>query len=308
LIYEMKKRTNIIILSGFLGSGKTTLLKRFIDWEFSRGNQPLVIMCEFGDFDIDSQILEDERLQISSVVGGCICCTNRNELFYALQNIIKNNPGSPVYIETTGVGDPAGVLQGVSPVLDSDVKINKVIVVYDAGRYHSNDNDSILIEKQLMTSDIIVLNKTDLGSLDIKKIENDIAKINPNAEIIRSVECNIDLDAALRGTTGCFAESKETDSTDNYRSFAFKIETRLLRDEFEEWLGSLPSDIIRLKGFVRFQSENGIFEVQYSRGNHRIRLFETSRWMDASLVIISHPINPDVILDGFKSCIPVKED
>jgi G3E family GTPase len=265
-------------------------------------------MCEFGDFDIDSQILDDERLQISSVVGGCICCSNRNELLYALQNIIKKNPGTPIYIETTGVGDPAGVLQGVSPVIDSHVRINKVIVVYDAGQHHSNENDFILIEKQLMTADIIVLNKTDLVPIDIKAIENDIFQINPNAAIIQSVECNIDLDAALRGTTGCFAESKETDSTDNYRSFAFKIETRLLRDEFEAWLKSLPSDIIRLKGFVRFQSENGIFEVQYSRGDYRISLFETSRWMDASLVIISHPINPDVILKRFKSCLPVKAD
>jgi G3E family GTPase len=304
----MKKRTNIIILNGFLGSGKTTLLKRFIDWEFNRGNQPLVIMCEFGDFDIDSKILEDERLQISSVVGGCICCNNRNELLHALQNIIKNNLGSPIYIETTGVGDPAGVLQGVSPVIDSDIKINKVIVVYDASQHNSNDNDSILIEKQLMTADIIVLNKTDLVSYDIKNIENDIAEINPYAEIIQSVECKIDLDVALRGTTDCFAESKETANTDNYRSFAFKIETRLLRDEFEAWVKSLPSDIVRLKGFVRFQSENGIFEVQYSRGDYRLRLFETSRWLEASLVIISHPVNPDLTLNGFKSCIPVKED
>ncbi len=300
---NMKNKTSIVIISGFLGSGKTTLLKRFIDWEFARDNQPQVIMSEFGDFDIDSKIIADERLQVTSVIGGCICCSNRNELLISVQNMIAQNPGSPVYIETTGIGDPAGVLQSISSVLNSNVLINKIIVVYDTSRHGNNHRDYVLIEKQLMTADIIVLNKTDIASMDVKKTETDIATINPTAQLISAVDCDIDLSSVLKGATGCFAGNKETVNTDNYRSFAFKIETRILRDKFEQWLKSLPEDIIRLKGFVRFQSENGLFEVHYSRGNYRIKIFENTEWMDATLSIISHPISSNEILKGFKSCI-----
>ena len=304
---NMKNKTPIIIISGFLGSGKTTLLKMFIDWEFVRGNQPQIIMSEFGDFDIDSKIIADERLQVTSVVGGCICCSNRNELLVSLQHIIAQNSGSPVYIETTGIGDPAGGLQSISAVLNTNVIINKVIVVYDTSQHGNNHSDCVLIEKQLMTADIIVLNKTDIASLDMKKTEEDIASINHTAQLMRAVDCDIDLNAALKGATVCFAGSKETVNTDNYRSFAFKIDARILRDKFEQWLKSLPEDIIRLKGFVRFQSENGLFEVHYSRGNYRIKLFENTEWMDATLSIISHPISSNEILKGFKSCILARE-
>jgi G3E family GTPase len=254
-------------------------------------------MSEFGDFDIDSKIIADERLQVTSVVGGCICCSNRNELLVSLQHIIAQNSGSPVYIETTGIGDPAGVLQSISAVLDTNVIINKVIVVYDTSQHGNNHSDCVLIEKQLMTADIIILKKT----------EEDIASINPTAQLMRAVDCDIDLNAALKGTTVCFAGSKETVNTDNYRSFAFKIDARILRDKFEQWLKSLPEDIIRLKGFVRFQSENGLFEVHYSRGNYRIKLFENTEWMDATLSIISHPISSNEILKGLNSCILARD-
>lgn len=301
---KMKNKTSIVIISGFLGSGKTTLLKRFIDWEFARGNQPQIIMSEFGDFDIDSKIIADERLQVTSVVGGCICCSSRNELLVSLQKIIAKNSGSPVYIETTGIGEPAGVLQSISAVLNTNVIVNKVIVVYDTSQHGNNHRDCVLIEKQLMTADIIVLNKTDIASLDMKKTEEDIALINPTAQLMKAVDCDIDLNAALKGATVCFAGSKETVNTDNYRSFAFKIDARILRDKFEQWLKSLPEDIIRLKGFVRFQSENELFEVHYSRGNYRIKIFKNTEWMDATLSIISHPISSNEILKGFNSCIP----
>ena len=304
---KMKNKTSIVIISGFLGSGKTTLLKRFIDWEFARGNQPQIIMSEFGDFDIDSKIIADERLQVTSVVGGCICCSSRNELLVSLQKIIAQNSGSPIYIETTGIGEPAGVLQSISAVLNTNVIVNKVIVVYDTSQHGNNHRDCVLIEKQLMTADIIVLNKTDIASLDMKKTEEDIALINPTAQLMKAVDCDIDLNAALKGATLCFAGSKETVHTGNYRSFAFKIDTRIFRDKFEQWLKSLPEDIIRLKGFVRFQYENGLFEVHYSRGNYRIKIFENTEWMDATLSIISHPISSNEILKGFNSCIPDSE-
>jgi len=295
--------TKIVIISGFLGSGKTTLLKRFIDSEFSQGHQPQVVMSEFGDFDVDGKILEDERLKVSAVTGGCICCTNRNELSDALKRIIMTAPGKPIYIETTGVGDPAGVLQTIAPLTGPDVVINKIIVVYDVSQHGIESQDKILIEKQLMTCDIIVLNKTDLSNHDLEQVRTELALINPEAEIIPAVESNIDLEKALEGVTACFVKEEPTNTTAEYRSFAFKLEPRLIRSKFEKWLKVLPPQVLRLKGFVRFEGENGLYEVQVSRAQQNITLFPSLRWMDATLVVISHPMPADKILEGLKSCI-----
>jgi G3E family GTPase len=296
-------KTKIVIISGFLGSGKTTLLKRLVDWEFNHGRQPRVIMSEFGDFDVDGKILADERLQVSSVVGGCICCSNRNELFDTLNLIVKKTPGGHVFIETTGVGDPAGVLQAVAPLAGPAVNINKILVVYDASQHGAEGQDKILIEKQLMTSDIIILNKTDLTDHNIGKIKSDVAGINPLAEIVPAVQCEIDIAKALEGETACFVTEEHIDTASAYRSFAFKLEPRLVRSSFETWLKTLPPEVVRLKGFVRFAGESGIFEVQVSRGQNIISPFNTLRWMDATLVVISHPLPAEKILNGLKACI-----
>ncbi len=126
-------KSGIVIIGGFLGSGKTTLLKRLLDWEFARATRPQVIMSEFGDFDIDGAIISDKRIDLTAVVGGCVCCGSKDELADALRGLISHAPGSPVYIEATGVADPAGVLAAIAPVLNEGAAfIRKVVVIYDA--------------------------------------------------------------------------------------------------------------------------------------------------------------------------------
>jgi len=160
-----------------------------------------------------------------------------------------------------------------------------------------------LIEKQLMTADIIILNKSDLTDHNIEKIKSDVAEINPLAEIVPAVQCEIDIAKALEGETACFVTDEHIDTASSYRSFAFKLEPRLVRPKFEAWLKTLPPEVVRLKGFVRFDGENGIFEVQVSRGQSVISLFNTLRWVDATLVVISHPLPAEKILNGLKACI-----
>lgn len=298
-------KTRITIISGFLGSGKTTLLKRFLDWEFSRGVTPRVIMSEFGDFDIDGQIIADERLQVMAVTGGCICCSNRDELANAVTKMLKASSITPVYIETTGVADPAGVLQAIHPLLGDTGFISKVLVVYDASRHGKDGRDAILIERQLMTADWIILNKTDLTPGDVERIAAEVAQVNPQAKIVKAVACNIELDQATEGATRSYAGTPAAEAAGGeYTSFAFKIDARLDRSRFESWFRALPSGVLRLKGFVRFEGENGVFQVQVSRGQVSIAPFATDRWIDSALVAVTHPLPADALLSGLRDCVP----
>jgi len=298
-------KTRITIIGGFLGSGKTTLLKRFLDWEFSRGVTPRVIMSEFGDFDIDGQIIADERLQVMAVTGGCVCCSSRDELADAVTRMLRAPTGTPIYIETTGVADPAGVLQAIRPLLQDTALIGKVLVVYDASRHGGDGRDAILIEKQLMTADWIILNKTDLAPGDVERIAAEVAQVNPQAKIVKAVGCGIDLEQATGGATMSYASTPAAEASEGeYTSFAFKIDARLDRSRCEAWLRSLPSAVLRLKGFVRFEGENGVFQVQVSRGQMGITPFATDRWIDSALVAVTHPLPADALLKGLKGCVP----
>ena len=302
--------SEIIIISGFLGSGKTTLLKRFLDWELDRGIKPLVIMSEFGDFDVDGAIIADERLEIVAITGGCICCSNKDELADAISTMTRTTPGSRIYIETTGLADPAGVLAAITPFIRPETaNVKKVLVVYDAARHGQFDRDQILVEKQVLTADRILVNKCDLVTEGLGALAADLSEINPSAAISQTVKCDIEIEGAVAGTTGCFASSRIEEGTgDAYKSFAFQFDTRLYRQPFEKWLSTLPKDVIRVKGFIRFEEESGTFEVQATSSQYDVTLFPTVQWMDSTLVAITHPMQADDLLAGLRECVPHSKD
>ena len=299
--------SEIVVISGFLGSGKTTLLKRLLDWELDRGISPLVIMSEFGDLDVDGAIIADERLEVMAITGGCICCSNKDELSDAIRNMTGESPGSHIYIETTGLADPAGVLATIVPVIQhASAVIKKVLVVYDASRHDADtlESDAGIIEKQVLTADCILINKCDLVPEGVEGIADELSAANPSAAIHRTVNCDLDMESTVRGVTSCFATDMVAHVDEaEYKSFAFKFGSRLLREPFEKWLRSLPAGVLRVKGLVRFENENGIFEVQATADQYGIKLFPTTRWLDSNLVAITHPMTADTLLAGLRRSV-----
>ncbi len=302
------EKSGIVIIGGFLGSGKTTLLKKLLEWEFERGNRPQVIMSEFGDFDVDGTIISDDRIDLSVVASGCICCGSRDELADALTGMLRSAPDSPIYIEATGIADPAGVLTAIAPVLeDSGNFVRKVIVIHDASRHDSLDKDAVLIERQLMAADHIILNKCDLVPDKVDIISEELAAVNPAATITKTVACTVDLEEMTRGVTTVKAGLENEHGDGHYSSFAFQLESRLSQTALEKWLESLPPTVLRVKGFVRLQGQNGLFEVQATQGQFSITPFPTRGWQDSVLVAITHPMPAEGLVRGLQDCVAAQE-
>src|SRR5690606_22354295 len=100
----------VYLVAGFLGSGKTTLMKRLLEHLNARGEKPLVLMNEFGESNIDNELLEGSQAQMRELIDGCICCTSKTELTKTLYDIVTNDKPSSILMEATGLADPVEIL------------------------------------------------------------------------------------------------------------------------------------------------------------------------------------------------------
>jgi G3E family GTPase len=294
----------IVVIGGFLGSGKTTLLKRILDWEIGQGTKPTVIMNEFGELDIDSRLIDDGQIEIRRLSGGCICCDMRLALTNALEELAEKSPGARVYLETTGVADPAGVLEAIAPVADKGkMVLKKVLLVYDASLGDALQEDQYTAQRQLLLADVIMINRCDTVSLEeVERAVKQATQIKPDVPLYRTAYCDVEAAELLTGESAAEYPSATPQSTGNYRSLAFTVDRPLSRDCLEGWLSSLDDDVLRVKGFVRLAGEEGLFEVQAVRQRHTLRPFESLARQRSVLVAVAHSQVADSLARGLQEC------
>ena len=105
----------VSVLTGFLGSGKTTLLGHLLRQpQFSR---TAVIINEFGEVGLDHELVEASEDSFIELQTGCLCCKIRTDLAQTLQDLLQRRdrgscpPFDRIVIETSGLADPAPILQ-----------------------------------------------------------------------------------------------------------------------------------------------------------------------------------------------------
>ena len=110
-------RIPVMLLTGFLGSGKTTLLNAWLQTDDLSG--AAVIVNEFGEIGIDHALIASSNENTIELSTGCLCCTVRGDLVDTLRELqVKRAKGEvrafdKVIIETTGLADPAPVIQAL---------------------------------------------------------------------------------------------------------------------------------------------------------------------------------------------------
>ncbi len=176
------------ILTGFLGSGKTTLLKRVLTE--AHGQKIAVIENEFGDEDIDSDILvRDTEEQIIQLNNGCVCCTIREDLRSTLSDLAtKKRKGEldfeRVVIETTGLADPGPVAQTF--FMDDEIAesflLDSILTLVDAKHGDGQLDTRQEARRQIGFADQIFISKTDLvDAATVDALTHRIKHMNPRA-------------------------------------------------------------------------------------------------------------------------------
>ena len=181
----------LTVLTGFLGAGKTTLLNRLL--KDPALADTAVIVNEFGDVGIDHLLVEQSSDGVIELSDGCLCCTVRGELVDTLADRVDRvQTGriqrlSRIVIETTGLADPAPVLQAVMghPVLAGSLRLDGVITTVDAANGSATLDEHEEAVKQAAVADRLVLTKTDLAEgADIGALRRRLATLNPGAPLL----------------------------------------------------------------------------------------------------------------------------
>ncbi len=181
----------VSVLTGFLGAGKTTLLNRLL--KDPALADTAVIINEYGEVAIDHLLVEQASDGIIQLSDGCLCCTVRGELVDTLADLVDRlQTGriarlSRVVVETTGLADPAPVLQSIMghPVLVQAFRLDGVVTLVDAVNGEATLDAHVEAVKQAAVADRIVLTKTDMADGDgVGTLKPRLRALNPGARIV----------------------------------------------------------------------------------------------------------------------------
>ncbi|OLP19201.1 cobalamin biosynthesis protein CobW [Leptolyngbya sp. 'hensonii'] len=311
----------VTVLTGYLGAGKTTLLNRILTHE--HGKKVAVIINEFGEVGIDNQLVIDADEEIFEMNNGCICCTVRGDLIRIIGNLMKRRDKfDHLVIETTGLADPAPVIQTF--FMDEDVQaktnLDSVVTVVDA-KHIWQHWEAEEAQEQIAFADVVLLNKTDLVMPEeLDELERRIRSMNALAKIYRTRNAELEMEALLGIGAFDLNRALEIDPEflnetahehdETVGSVAIVAAGELDGNKLNAWLGKLLQtqgpDIFRMKGILTIAGEDQRFVFQ---GVHMLfdgradRPWKPGEARKNELVFIGRNLNETQLREDFRACL-----
>lgn len=161
-------RIPVTVLTGFLGSGKTTLLNALL--QRPELSDTAVIVNELGDIGIDHLLVSNAIDNVLLLDSGCLCCTVLGSLKETLADLYHRRARNElpafarVLVETTGLADPAPIVQSLlkDGLITPYFHLAGVVATLDALFAEAQAVDHPEIIKQIAIADRLVVTKTDL--------------------------------------------------------------------------------------------------------------------------------------------------
>ena len=282
----------VSIITGFLGSGKTTLLNRLL--KRPEMNRVAVVVNELGEIGVDNDLIEVSSEQMMQLNNGCVCCVLRGDLQETLRDLfLKRRNGEiiefdRVVIETTGLADPAPVMQTLitDTMLLEQYRLDCVVTLVDAVNSPGQLKEFSEPVKQVALADRLVITKSDLvGEKQVAELTARLKEINPKAPVRVALYGEIDLaflvDVGLRRSHARLEEVERwlgvEDAHDHGHGHSHRhdeaVQTFVLRFEkpmpwaaFTQCMEVLTAlrgpDLLRVKGLVNVEGKAGPMVVQ----------------------------------------------
>jgi G3E family GTPase len=323
-------RIPVTLLTGFLGAGKTTLLARLV--RHPDMQRAAVVINEVGEIGIDHDIVAMASENIALLANGCICCSVRTDLQDTLRELFGQRRAGAiadfdrVIIETTGLADPAPVLQTLASdtMIATHYRLDGVVTLVDAVNGAAQLERQPEAAKQIALADRVFVTKSDIASAEqVRALEGAIGALNPGARVSLLVRgaieprelTNLGLATSRAGaqTLSFLGESLQGEGSAGektlrrapahdaaIRTLSLRFETPFTWNAFSAALELLANlrgpDLLRVKGIVNVEGKPVVVQGVQHVFHEPVEL---DRWPSADqgtrLVFITRNIPADLI-------------
>jgi len=253
------------IVSGLLGAGKTTFIQNLL-----RGGREkaVVLVNDFGKTGIDGEIFSVNGIEAIELPSGCVCCTLKGELIAAVQQIVSTFAPEHLLIEPSGIASTSAVLEALSLLGITLVTVIGIVDVTEFIDLHEAEMYGRFFQDQVVNSDIILINKTDLADEDkITKTLTLIEDINPRAITFRTVQATLN-GPISRPLTGDRSIQRHAPHL-HFDTASFRLGGATgfssFKKLFEDMKEGIYGNIVRAKSLVI--TDQGPFRFDLSYGN-----------------------------------------
>lgn len=325
----MNELIPVTVLTGYLGSGKTTVLNHLLSKP--HGQKIAVIENEFGEIGVDQDLVIQAEEEIFEMSNGCVCCSVRGDLVRILLDLSKRkNRFDRIVLETTGVADPAPVIQTflADPQIKKFYQLDAVVTMVDAMYFPIQGNRSPEARRQVTFADRLVITKPDLVSNEeMNSLREMLARLNPRAGVQVAERGNVDWNELL-GLRSLSVESIEKEFAPKKTQFSLRpapvaavhetdvqsVSVEVTEAEgnawvLDYWLNAFTrergADLYRLKGVLAIKGElnKKVFQGVHSM----LDITEGKEWKPdeqrrSVLVAIGKNLDAKLIEETFRQC------
>ena len=325
----------VTLITGFLGSGKTTLISRLL--KHPAMNRVAVVINEVGEIGIDHDLVTMSSENVSLLANGCLCCTVRTDLQDTLRELFGQRRAGQipdfdrVVIETTGLADPAPVIQTLASdtMLGAQYRLDGVVTLVDAVNGAGQLLTQPEAEKQAAVADLIIISKEDIATPDgVASLVESLRSLNGHAVIRHSVmgeiepaeliglglgsaragagtlrflgELKVDAQTAGAGDGAYLAERTPSRHDPAIRTLSLRFDVPFTWTSFagalDLLIGLRGVDLLRVKGIVNVEGEPVVVQGVQHVMHPAVKL---DRWpsddQQTRLVFITRRINEQTI-------------
>lgn len=285
----------VTVVGGYLGSGKTTLVNHVLREADSR---LAVIVNDFGDINIDADLIVGADDATISLANGCICCSLVDGFAAALATIRDLEPAPErLLIEASGVALPQQVAAWAH---GPGFSLDAVVVVVDVETVRRTAEDRYVgdtVVGQLRAADVLIVNKIDLVEpSDAAQTLSWLSKLNPTAFVLTATQAAVDPMAlfalprpVLSGSAVPHAERSKAASPEvspQFSSRTISLDGPVSRNDVDRLMEALPPSVVRVKGWLRL-SERPEQLILLQRAGSRWTLVRAEGGLDEQLVFIA---------------------